>query len=121
MKNIILIALFGFLFVTACQPRELPSQINVSPQSIELKVSHQSNQAELDKFKADLEKEGFTMDFTGSEFNPDGKIKILKFEVRTPKKTGAASTVEFSKLKYNYYGFTYDRVKGIITVGEQEE
>ncbi len=121
MKKILFACLLGILCFTACQPRELPSKINITESEIELRVSHQSTKPELDKFKSELEAQGFKMDFTGSEFGPDGKVTNLKFSVTTPKNSGAAGGAKFSDLKYNYYGFVYNKERGEITVGELKD
>jgi hypothetical protein len=121
MKNTVLIFLLALITFCACQPRELPSKISVSDTNVTLKVSHQSTKAELDTFGMSLISKGYKVDFKGSEFDEDGKIKKLQYSITTPKGGGGSSTVEFSKLKYNYYGFSYDIQSGQFTVGEQKD
>jgi uncharacterized protein YxeA len=120
MKKLLIFTLFVILY-TACQPRELPSKIAISETNITLKISHQSNKAELDNFKTQMEQKGFKVDFSGSEFDENGQIEKLQYSINTPKGGGGSATVEFSKLKYNYYGFTYDIPTGQFTVGEQAD
>jgi uncharacterized protein YxeA len=120
MKKILIFTLVILLY-SACQPRELPSKISISETNVTLKVSHQSTKLELDNFKAQMIEKGFKVDFTGSEFDETGKITKLKYSITTPKGGGGSATVEFSKLKYNYYGFSYDMPTGQFIVGEQEE
>ena len=98
---------FGLLLtLVSCMPKDLPTVSNISDHLIEVKMSHMTTQTEMDKIINDLKPHNITMDYSGSRFFDDGKLRDLKLRVYA--ESGAPSgqcAPTLTKLQYSYYGF----------------
>jgi hypothetical protein len=81
----------------------------MTPEKVEVRLSHMTTRVELENLATELkEKYNTTMDYSGSTFFEDGKIRDLNLVVSLPNKGGGNLHAPLTNLQYRYYGFTID-------------
>jgi hypothetical protein len=110
------------LFLTACQPKDLPTVFSQSEGYAILKVSHKTTKDELTSIADKLKIQAVEMDFSKSEFFDDGKLRNLKLSVITPEGNRGATSADQVTLQFKYFGFIYNKKGGTaFQIGTMEE
>ncbi len=106
MKNILL----AFLCVTiiSCQPKDLPTVVDIQSDYALVKISHMTTKAELEKIKNDLKTiTHLDFEYGASTFFEDGKLKTLAYGIKGNIGSGSA-TADLMSIQFHYYGLIYD-------------
>jgi hypothetical protein len=102
---------FGaLLFLLACQSKNLPTYFKQDQDFALVKFSFSTTKDEMIEIQKKLKGQGLEMDFTGSEFFEDGKLRNLKLKVTTPSGSGGMASADQVTLQFKYFGFKYDKV-----------
>jgi hypothetical protein len=101
---------FGALvFLLSCQSN-LPTYFEQNQDFALVKFSFSTTKDEMIEIQKKLKGQGIEMDFTGSEFFEDGKLRNLKLKVTTPSGSGGMASADQVTLQFKYFGFKYDKV-----------
>jgi hypothetical protein len=103
--------------IVGCQPKELPTMIEINDKIVKVKLSHQTTKAELETISQQVVKYGVTMDYSSSTFFDDGKLRILSLLVTTPTHSGKTNS-DLMGIQYRYVGFEYDPINNLFGIGE---
>ena len=105
LTSFLFIALF---IISGCQPKELPSILNIQRDYIVCKVSHLTTKTEIDDFTRKLAAINVRLDLAGTTYLKDGKLQNLKFVVSLPNGMIGTAAADIVGLQYRYYGFEYN-------------
>lgn len=105
------------LVMTSCEPKVLPTVIDVQPSEITVKFSHMSTMMEVAQAAMFCSEQGVDMQYVGSEFFDDGRIRKLSLQVTLPNKSGGKTSADVTNLQYSYYGFTLSK-EGRFKIGQ---
>ena len=108
MKYIFLIFCTTTLLLS-CMPKDLPTVSEVTDTSALLKLSHMSLKSEMDTFANLCLRYQITVDYTGSTYFEDGKLRTLRLGILLPDGKSGRTQCDLTKLQYSYYGFKYDK------------
>jgi superfamily I DNA and RNA helicase len=97
------------LTLLSCQPKDLPTVFELSDETVLVKVSHQTTQSEMKTIAEQLKEKQFQMDFTGSEFYENDKLKNLKLIIITPQGNKGITKADIVALQFKYFGFLYKK------------
>lgn len=92
----------------SCEPKMLPTVIEISPQNVNVKFSHMSTMNEIAQAAMECAQIGINMQYAGSEFFDDGRIRKLAIQVTLPNGKSGNTSADLTTLQYKYYGFTMD-------------
>lgn len=106
-----------FFVMTSCEPKVLPTVIDVQPSEITVKFSHMSTMMEVAQAALLCSEQGIDMQYVGSEFFDDGRIRKLSLQVTLPNKSGGKTSADVTNLQYSYYGFTLSK-EGRFKIGQ---
>lgn len=119
MKMKTLTPLIVLLVLISCSPKELPTVLENTDSRVVMKVSHMTTRAELDDLSAKLAQTGITVDYSGSEFFDNGRLRRLVLMVVTPEGNNGRTTADIVALQFRYFGFEYIKGKnGRFKIGE---
>lgn len=116
MYKIFIISILFFV-ITSCKPKDLPTVIDVQPSEITVKFSHMSMMSEVTQAAIACSELGINMQFVGSEFFEDGRIRKLSLKVTLPNGSGGKTSADITNLQYSYYGFTLSK-EGRFKIGQ---
>lgn len=105
------------LLLHSCQPKELPTLTEINDKIVSVKLSHQTTKNELESIASQVSKYNIKMDYSGSTFFEDGKLRILSLIVTTPTQSGRTNA-DLMGLQYRYIGFEYEAVQDKFRIGE---
>lgn len=100
----------------SCEPKDLPTIVEISEGSAVVKFSHQSTMTDVTSAAMELDQQNIKMDFIGSGFFEDGKLRELSLKVTLPNGTTGTTKADLSSLQFKYYGFTLSK-EGHFKVG----
>ena len=100
-----LIFLFITFFYLSCQPKTLPTVINLNDENLTVKFSHESTRAEFEEVNKLLLNYDANLDYSVSKFFDDGKLRDLNIKLTLPNGAGGSLSANLTNLQYNYYGF----------------
>lgn len=107
MKHLFIFSL-GWLLIS-CQPKELPTVLDLTEGYALMKVSHQTTKSELKSMAQKLSEMEIEMDYSGSEFYEDDKLQKLKLIIVTPDGNKGVTTADIVALQFRYFGFLYQK------------
>jgi hypothetical protein len=117
MFRIVLISIIGCLI--SCQPKGLPTTFEQKDGYVLVKLSHLTTKAEMTEIAEKAKEQQLVVDFEGSEFFEDGKLRNLKLKVTIPNGSGGMTSADLAKLQFKYWGFRYSRdMKPLLKIGE---
>lgn len=102
-KLSLLIGLFSIL--TSCEPKVLPTVVDVRPEEVFIKFSHMSNMAEIAEAAMLCAQQNINMQYAGSEFFDDGRLRKLALQVTLPGGQAGTTSADLATLQFKYYGF----------------
>lgn len=114
---------FGaLLFLIACQSKNLPTYFEQDQDFALVKFSYSTTKDEMIEIQTKLKGQGIEMDFSGSEFFEDGKLRNLKMKVTSPSGSGGMTSADQVTLQFKYWGFKYDKAGKIsFMIGEMTD
>lgn len=113
-----------FLFVLtsvfwSCEPKNLPSVVQVTPDEVVIKFSHMSTLEDFAQAAMQCAQYNINFQYAGTEFFEDRKLRNLAIQVTTPGGQSGQATADLSKLQFAYYGFRYSS-NGYFKIGAIE-
>lgn len=101
--------LLTMFFIVGCQPKELPTIISITDSGAIVKFSHQTTRSEMTTASNELKsKYNVDVDYKGSTYFEDGKLRVLNVAVRLADGSGGKTKADLAKLQYAYYGFAIE-------------
>lgn len=97
------------ILIVSCQPKDLPTVLDMSDGYALMKVSHMTTKSELKVIADKLASMEISMDYSGSDFFDDDKLQKLKLYVVTPEGVKGATTADIVALQFRYFGFLYQK------------
>jgi len=114
--------IISFIFaisLLSCQPKNLPTILNQSEGYALLKISHETTKDELASITEKLVSQSIQIDYSGSEFYSDGKLKKLSLAVIIPEGNRGVTAADIVALQYRYFGFLYQKEGSpVFKIGE---
>lgn len=108
MKTLISICLITLLF-SSCQPKDLPTILDIHEDYAAVKISHMTTKSELELIKSKLSSTAnIQFEFNQSDFFENGNIQSLKMSIVTPEGAKGSGSADLMTLQYKYYGFEYN-------------
>ena len=90
----------------SCSPKELPTSIVLNDNVIEVKFSYMTTKDEMIEVKSQLKDQyNIEMQFEGSRFFENGKLRDLNLKVTLPNGTGGTTSSMYAILETKYVGF----------------
>lgn len=112
----------ALLFLLACQSKNLKTHFEQDQDFAIAKFSNVTTKDEMIEIQKKLKEQGIEMDFSGSEFFDDGKLRNLKLKVTTPGGAGGMTSSDQVTLQFKYWGFKYDKAgETSFMIGEMTE
>ena len=102
-KIFILIGLM--VFSVSCEPKNLPTVIDVKPEEVVIKFSHMSTMQEITNAAILCLQQNIDMQFTGTEFFDDGRVRKLALQVTLQNGQKGVTSADLATLQFKYYGF----------------
>ncbi|MBK6783533.1 MAG: hypothetical protein IPG79_07065 [Saprospiraceae bacterium] len=97
---------FSFVFLlSSCEPKVLPTVIEFKQDQVMVKFSHMSTMAEFAQAAIQCNERNINMQYAGSEFFEDGRVKKLAIQLTMPNGKSGNTTADLTTLQYKYYGF----------------
>lgn len=118
MNRLFIIGTMLFLF--ACQSNK--TQFEQDQDFAMVKFSNVTTKDEMNEIQTKLKGQGIEMDFSGSEFFEDGKLKNLQLKVTNPGGSGGTTSADQVTLQFKSWGFKYDKnSKAMFMIGEMTD
>ncbi|MFZ1703585.1 MAG: hypothetical protein WAT79_04525 [Saprospiraceae bacterium] len=115
----ILIFIAIFLANTSCEPKILPTVIEISPNEVLIKFSHMSNMEEFARVAMECAEYNINFQYTGSEFFQDKSLRNLAIQVTMPNGKSGSTKADLTTLQYKYYGIVA-KADGYFKIGHIE-
>lgn len=97
------------LLMASCQPKDLPTQIDIKENYALVKMSHMTTKSEMERIKKELKmKCGLDFNYGKSFFFEDGKLRGLSFQFTNKEGKGGSASADLMSLQNNYYGLLYN-------------
>jgi hypothetical protein len=93
------------IFLSSCEPKVLPTVIDFKPDQVIVKLSHMSTMADFAQAAMQCNQRNINMQYAGSEFFEDGRVKKLAIQLTMPNGQSGNTTADLTTLQYKYYGF----------------
>lgn len=107
MKNVLI--LFLIIFITSCQPKELPTILEQRDGFAMMKISHETVKDELSEMITKLATQDIVVDVKGTEFFENGHVKKLILTVIAPDGSKGVTKADIVALQFRYFGFMYNK------------
>lgn len=105
-----------FVFLTSCEPKVLPTVVDVRPEEVIVKFSHMSDMGEMANAAMSCAQQNINMQYAGTEFFEDGRLRKLALQVTLPNGQKGTTSADLSTLQFKYYGFTINK-EGNFKIG----
>ena len=115
-----LVLLSCFIALSSCQPKDLPTQIQIGEKSAIVKLSYESTKDQIDSIKTVLtQRHNVEFRTSNIRYFEDGKLRTLNFSIHLPSGSHGKLQADLLNIQNNYYGFMYtDFNKGQLSVGQ---
>lgn len=99
----------AIMAMASCEPKDLPTSIDIKDDYAVVKMSHMTTEDEMIKIQT-LLKEKCEIDFNYSKstFFEGGKLRSLSFEFRNRDGHGGKAFADLMSLQNHYYGMIYN-------------
>jgi hypothetical protein len=115
MRVFVLTSLLTFMI--SCQPKDLPTVIDIKENAFTVKFSHMTTKSEIEDVAKKVAFTGGELDYSQSSFFDDGKLKTLKLTLKSPLGHVGTTRSELMGLQYGYVGFSFGP-DGSMSIGK---
>jgi hypothetical protein len=99
-----------------CTPKDLPTQVLMNEELIEVKLSYMSTKDELQNVQSQLSIQyDIDFNFKNSTFFEDGKLRDLNLKVTLPNGTIGKTSAMYAILETKYVGLRINLKEGAMT------
>ncbi|KXK37161.1 MAG: hypothetical protein J5I52_01080 [Saprospiraceae bacterium] len=107
MKNVLFAIMV--LILASCQPKDLPTVLEVRDGYALMKISHQTTKDELKDIQQKLADYNIALSYEGSTFFDNNRLQNVVLQVKTPEGHSGNTKADIVALQYRYFGFLYQK------------
>lgn len=93
------------VIMSSCEPKVLPTVLDFQPEQVIVKFSHMSTMGDFAQAAMQCAERNINMQYAGSEFFEDGRVKKLAIQVTLPSGKSGTTKADLSTIQFKYYGF----------------